>query len=209
MYERFDINFNMNHSSFIVLLILTFILIIFSSSANILEHPNIMKLRNYNFIQDTCNKTEELKDVCISVIDNNPHEDLKSTLKGILVIFVNENLRVIVEDRSYLLNQTALNGESSLDNRTRQVFVNCVTQYQMSKDCLEVLLEEELLKKGNADLNMDLGQIDNYLALCEIDFEGFAEEPSAWKSRYEYVNSLLILSLRITNLIKCNHIHVC
>lgn len=179
------------------------IFLAFCAAANVLDPET--KVAN-NFIQETCNRTQELKDVCISVIHSNPHEDLKSNLTGLLALFINQTLHAVVDDHSYLLNQTQ---NAQLDDQTRQAFTSCVTQYQMSRDSLQVLLQEQLLSRQNTDLNMDLGQIDNYLALCEIDFEGFAAEPSAWKSRYHYVSSLLILSLRITNLIKCNQIHAC
>ncbi|KAG6585821.1 hypothetical protein SDJN03_18554, partial [Cucurbita argyrosperma subsp. sororia] len=180
-----------------------FTYLLLSAAANTLDPE--MKAGS-DFTRATCDRTSELKDLCISVINSNPCEDLKSNLTGFLAIFINETLHVVIDDHSYLLNQT-LNGQ--LDNRTLQVFRSCASQYQMSKDSLRVLLEDELLKQHNADLNMDLGQIDNYLALCEMEFEGFIEEPSAWKTRYDYVSSLLILSLQTTNLIKCNRIHVC
>ena len=159
-----------------------------------------------DFVHDTCNKTEELKDLCNSVIGSDPRDDLKSNLTSLLTIFINQTLRVVVDDHSYLYNQT-LNGE--LDNRTLEVFKSCMNLYQMSKDSLQALLDVELLKNKNADLNMDLAQVDNFLDLCEVDFEGFTREPLTWKSRYDYVSSLLILSLRMTNLIKCNQIHYC
>ncbi|KAG6599036.1 hypothetical protein SDJN03_08814, partial [Cucurbita argyrosperma subsp. sororia] len=164
-----------------------------------------MKAPN-DFIQDTCNRTEDFKDLCISVIDSDPREDLKLNSMDFLVIFINRTLQVIIDDHSYLLNQT-LNEE--LDNRTRHIFMGCMTLYQMSKDSLRVLLNEELLKQPNADLNMKLQQIEGYLDLCQNDFEGFTPTPSTWTSRYDYVISLLILSFRMMNLIKCNYIRAC
>lgn len=180
-----------------------FTLLVFSVRANTVD-PKIEAA--YNFVRDTCNKSEELKDLCNSVIDSNPRQDLKSNLTGLLAIFVNQTLQAVIHDHSYLQSQIA---HGHLDNLTQKVFISCMDQYQMSKDSLELILKEALVKQKSGDLNMDLGQIDNYLDLCEMDFEGFTPEPSAWKSRYDYVNSLLILSLRMTNLITCNHIHVC
>lgn len=167
-----------------------------------------MIVGNHNFIQHTCNKVEsDLKDLCISVVSSNPNDYLKSNLTGLLTIFVNQTLGVVIDDQLYLSNQTS-NGQ--LDNRTQQIFTICMMQYQMSKDSLQAVLEEQLLKQQiSGDLDFDLTQIVNYLQLCEISFQGFVEEPSTWKSLYDYVSSLLDLSLEITNLIKCNHIQAC
>ncbi|CAK9308720.1 unnamed protein product [Citrullus colocynthis] len=169
-------------------------------------YPKII-VGNDNFIQDTCNKTKELKHLCIFLIFSNSHDDLKSNLTGLLTIFVNQTLLVVADDELYLSDQT-LNGR--LDNRTQQVFMNCMTQYQMSKDSLQGLLEEQLLKQRiSSDMDLDLTQVSNFLSLCEVSFEGFTDEPSTWKLRYDYVSSLINLSLRINNLIKCNHIDAC
>lgn len=159
-----------------------------------------------DFVNLTCNRTIELKNLCLSHINSDPRDDLKTSLTGFLTIFVNHSITDINNDILFLKKELNSN---KIGHDTKDMYIGCSDNYVMGLGDLQETLQK-LQKKGSVDVFYSLiTQTYDLLTGCMEDFEGISIIPPEWQSRYKASYALLDLSLSMINLIKCNSPQAC
>ena len=140
--------------------------------------------------------------MCLSLVNSDPREDLKTNLTGLLTIFVNHSITDINNDILFLNHELASNNVS---RDSKEIYLVCADNYVMGLSDLQETLEKLIKRRGSVDVFYSLmNHTYDLLTGCLDDFEGIYTIPREWQSRYEASYALLDLSLSIINLIKCN-----
>jgi len=176
------------------------LLSIFNSSILVKADEN--RSTNHILVHDTCNKISEqkLQKVCNFEIDSDPREDLKSNLTGLLIIFISHSINNFKENIVFLQRELK---SGKLNNETKLMFNKCLENFERGNTDLQESLHILLTQTGIDVYGLPTINIDAYLDLCVLDFEG-DPIPPVWQTRYNNSLNLLSLILSMSNIIKCN-----
>ena len=158
-----------------------------------------------DFVRHTCNRTHELKNLCLSQISSEPRNDLKSNLTGLLMIFVNQSISNFKNDISFLEKEINSN---KISRDTKDMLEDCLQNFQIGSVNLRETMEILQTKTGYDAEQLPVGNVGNLAVECFDDFEG-TPVPPEWQSRYNASFALLKLSMAMINLITCNRDYAC
>ena len=159
------------------------------------------------FAHDTCNRFQynQLYKLCIPEIDSDPREDLKSSLTGILIIFVNHSISNFKDNIAFLQREIK---SGKLNGETKEMYDGCLEDFENGNDDLQETMHILLTQTGMDAYSLPTINIDSYLSEC-VDFYEGEPIPPEWQSRYNTSENLLYLILATSNLMKCNRDIAC
>ncbi|KAG6572377.1 hypothetical protein SDJN03_29105, partial [Cucurbita argyrosperma subsp. sororia] len=188
-------------SSLSLLGVFTLLLLsIFNPSMFVLAKENGSNIDK--FVHDTCNRfpDNELYNLCISEIDSDLREDLKSNLAGFLTIFVNRTINNFNDNLVFLQKEIK---SGKLDAETKLMYNKCSESFGMGYTDLQESMHILLTQPGTNVYDLPIMSVDKHVGVCFDDFEDDPIPPE-WTSRYNRSWNLVSLILGTSNLIKCN-----
>ncbi|XP_043720862.1 cell wall / vacuolar inhibitor of fructosidase 2-like [Telopea speciosissima] len=153
-----------------------------------------------DFIQQTCKSTDNYN-LCVSLLQSDPHTELKSNLPGILTIFIDISINKATSNRLYVENLL----KTAKDEAAKKCLNTCKENYISSISNLQESLPE-LKSKTYWALRMDLSKAQLGGHICQ-----FSDSPpssfckSNLKSRNDDFDQLSRFSLKVVDLIDPNH----
>ena len=162
---------------------------------------------NESFAHNICNKLQfnGVSKLCIFEVDSDHREDLKSSMIGLLTIFVNHSIRNFNDNIVFLkreINSGGFVGEK------RDMFETCLDNFERGTNDLQKSMQILLTQTGIDVYQLPTTNMEKYVSQCVENYEDIPI-PREWRSRYYTSWDLLNLILAMTNLIKCNSSFPC